>query len=76
VQNVNLLHISNAPIELEDHMDVGDQNSNQPQYFVERFQGAGETFGAGENFMDQFDKDQFSLERVDNVYYPFASRSK
>jgi hypothetical protein len=40
------------------------------------FPGAGVTYGHATSFMDQFNSDQYSGSRVDNVYYPFAGKDE
>ncbi|KIJ19517.1 hypothetical protein PAXINDRAFT_8007 [Paxillus involutus ATCC 200175] len=42
----------------------------------DRFEGAAQTFGRGQTFMDKVDADQFSHLMKENLYYPFASRSE
>lgn len=43
--------------------------------FREDFPGASKTYGSGSTFMSQFDLDEHSDKRRDNLYYPFASRA-
>lgn len=65
-------------MELEDPggMDVEDLPVDESNLFVEKFPGAAEIFRASATFMDRFDQDPYSMERTNNVFYPFASRSK
>jgi hypothetical protein len=44
--------------------------------FVEKYEGAAEVYGAGVTFMSEFNRDQYAVERVENIYYPFASRDE
>ena len=44
--------------------------------FVEEYEGAAKEYGTGTTFMDEFDRDQFVGERINNLYYPFASRNE
>ena len=44
--------------------------------FVEEYEGAAKEYGTGTTFMDEFDRDQFAGERINNLYYPFASRNE
>lgn len=59
-------------------MDVEDPpaDNSERNFFIEKFPGAAEIFGASATFMDQFDQDPYSVERTNNVFYPFASRSE
>ena len=33
-------------------------------------------YGAGVTFMSEFGRDQYAAERVENLYYPFASKGE
>lgn len=44
--------------------------------FIEEYEGSAEEYGTGTTFMEEFDRDQFAGERVENLYYPFASRDE
>jgi Plavaka transposase len=44
--------------------------------FVEEYEGAAKEYGTGTTFMDEFDRDQYAGERINNLYYPFASRNE
>jgi hypothetical protein len=44
--------------------------------FVEEYEGAAKEYGTGATFMDEFDRDQYAGERIENLYYPFASRNE
>jgi hypothetical protein len=44
--------------------------------FVEKYEGAAEEYGVGVTFMSEFNRDQYAPERVENIYYPFASRDE
>ncbi|KAI6101840.1 hypothetical protein F5141DRAFT_1065808 [Pisolithus sp. B1] len=43
-----------------------------PSKFVEVYEGSSEVFPGGKSFMDTFHKDQYSSERRNNLYFPFA----
>ena len=45
-------------------------------HVIQEYDGAAKGYGAGMTFMQQFESDQFSEERKQNLYYPFASRSE
>jgi len=44
--------------------------------FIEKYPGAGQTFGRAKTFMDTFDADCHADKRRDHPYYPFASRNE
>jgi hypothetical protein len=44
--------------------------------FIEEYEGSAEVYGTGTTFMEEFDHDQYAGERVENLYYPFASRDE
>ncbi|KAF8814617.1 hypothetical protein BYT27DRAFT_7326430 [Phlegmacium glaucopus] len=44
--------------------------------FVQEYDGAAKGYGTGITFMQQFDRDTFTEERAENLYYPFASREE
>jgi hypothetical protein len=44
--------------------------------FVEEYEGAAKEHGAGQTFMSEFGRDQHAAERVENPYYPFASKGE
>ena len=57
--------------------EVGESDwSMDDGVFVEEYEGAAKDYGTGTTFMDEFDGDQYSGERIQNLYYPFASRNK
>jgi hypothetical protein len=72
----NTTYANDIAVDPEEPNDMDVEEQDKPQYFIEKFQGAGDIFGAGETFMDRFHQDRFNSERADNVYYPFASRSE
>jgi hypothetical protein len=43
---------------------------------IEWFEGAGMTYGAGDSFMSRFNSDPYADERINNLYYPFASKDE
>ena len=51
-----------------------DDRHNTP--FIEKYPGAGQTFGRAKTFMDTFDADCHADKRKDHPYYPFASRNE
>jgi hypothetical protein len=44
--------------------------------FVEKYEGAAKEYGAGVTFMSEFHHDQYAVECLENIYYPFASRDE
>ena len=76
----------NKPTDLEPEMDVdamfmehenpGVNDHSMGGVFVEEYEGAGKQYGVGTTFMREFDDDQYARERVENTYYPFASRDE
>jgi hypothetical protein len=76
------------PMDLGHDMDVdatftehdnsagGNDWSMDGGLFVEEYEGAAKEYGTGTTFMDEFDRDQYSGERIKNLYYPFASRNE
>ena len=74
------------PIDLEPEMDVdmvtepddsgGNDWNMEGGLFVEEYEGAAKQYGTGTTFMKEFDGDQYAGERVENLYYPFASRDE
>jgi hypothetical protein len=47
-------------------------DSDKPQ----EFQGVAKPQGKGQSFSEWVDADQFADERINNIYYPFASKSE
>ncbi|KAH7918086.1 hypothetical protein BV22DRAFT_1108450 [Leucogyrophana mollusca] len=43
---------------------------------TEYFDGAAEVVGLGQSFLDVFDQDEYTEERKDNLYYPFATKQE
>ena len=64
--------------DVEDFMDCDtmDNEAGSGARFVQEYDGAAKTFGPGTTFMQQFECDEFSEERSQNLYYPFASRAE
>ena len=54
----------------------GDDQSADGGLFFEEYKGAAKGYGTGTTFMDEFDRDQYAGERINNLYYPFASRDE
>ena len=46
------------------------------ELFIEEYEGAAKEYGSGMTFMDEFDRDQFAGERIENLHYPFTSRDE
>ncbi|KAG1894108.1 uncharacterized protein F5891DRAFT_985339 [Suillus fuscotomentosus] len=43
-------------------------------YEEEVYDGAAKTYGIGTSFMKTFNSDEYAVERMDNPYFPFASK--
>ena len=50
--------------------------TSSPSKFTEYYEGCSEAFPGGKTFMDVFETDQYSEERKENLYFPFASREE
>jgi hypothetical protein len=60
-----------------DHNDFEESNGNVDDgLFIEEYEGVAKEYGAGTTLMKEFDSDQYTKERVANLYYPFASRDE
>ena len=57
-----------------DESDSRINTSNH--YHIDEYPGSAKVYGSGSNFMDRFDADQYSSERTEHPYYPFASRDE
>lgn len=62
-------------------MEIDNEDLNMPDTpntspTIEEYQGAAQIFGRGETFMDKFDGDTHALKRLENTFYPFASRDE
>lgn len=44
--------------------------------FIEEYEGSAKEYGTSTTFMEEFDRDRYAGERVENLYYPFASRDE
>ncbi|KAF8220281.1 hypothetical protein L208DRAFT_1072016, partial [Tricholoma matsutake] len=44
--------------------------------FVKKYEGAAKEYRVGVTFMSEFNCDQYAVECVENIYYPFASRDE
>lgn len=54
-----------------------DNNSKASEScYVDIFPGAGDTYGSGKTFMDNFHSDHYAADRLNNIYYPFRNRSE
>lgn len=72
------LHM-NDNVHMDDDIDMdlaSDHDDREGWEYQTNFQGASATFGMSQTFMDAFDTDTFAKERLDNIYYPFASREE
>ena len=56
--------------------DSGAFGTTTGPSFTEYYEGCSEKFPGGKTFMDVFEMDQYSEERKDNLYFPFASREE
>jgi hypothetical protein len=54
--------------------DLASMPLEKDPHFIEEYEGAAQSFGSGTTFMDEFDSDTHQSERIDNPYYPFASK--
>jgi hypothetical protein len=60
-----------------EHDKSGESDSGMDDgVFIEEYEGSAEVYGMGTTFMEEFDHDQYAGERVENLYYPFASRDE
>ena len=60
-----------------EHDDLGGGwSENDDELFVEEYEGAAKEYGSGMTFMDEFDRDQFAGEHIENLYYPFTLRDE
>lgn len=55
-----------------DNTEAAPNASEKHQYF---YPDAGQTYGNAPSFMDLFNTDQHSNERLENPYWPFASKA-
>jgi hypothetical protein len=76
---------NNHDVQMDLEMDVDAGGGMEPDnlggddwsgLFVEEYEGAAKEYGSGTTFMKEFDGDQYTEERVKNLYYPFASRDE
>ena len=64
-----------------EHDDSGEGRGNDwsmdnGEPFVDEYEGAVKEYGTGTTFMDEFNRDQYAGERIENLYYLFASREE
>lgn len=70
------------PLDLRFDMDVDNDNSGErgrvmdDGLLIEEYEGSAKEYGTSTTFMEEFDCDQYAGERVENLYYPFASRDE
>jgi hypothetical protein len=57
-------------------MDVDPPFAVDDGPFVEEYEGAAKECGRGVTFMEEFGRDQHAAKRVENLYYPFASKDE
>jgi hypothetical protein len=70
---------ANPPVTTPDDMSVDPYEPYSEVLeggFIEEYQGAARSYGRGATFMDMFDGDMYNSERVNNLYYPFASKDE
>ena len=56
--------------------DVEMGGSELPGKFTEAYEGCSEAFPGGWSFIDRFSEDQYTDERQQNLYFPFASQEE
>lgn len=81
VQSMDLGPDMDADAMFTEHDDSGEGGGNgwsmdNGEPFVDEYEGAAKDYGTGTTFMDEFDRDQYAGERIENLYYPFASRGE
>ena len=78
VQSMDLGPDMDVDVMVMEHDDLGgnDWSMDGDGRFVDEYEGAAKEFGTGTTFMDEFDRDQYAGERINNLYYPFASRDE
>lgn len=78
VHNYNNLGAFDADSDLLDpDVRMDDNKGEVPQgRFIETYEGCSETFPGGKTFMDTFRKDKCAHERMENLYFPFASHGE
>lgn len=64
---------ANMDMDAEEDVQIPQDGSG---LIVDEFPGAGASHGPGKSFIDAFRSDRFANERVNNLYYPFASKSE
>lgn len=75
--HANLLATSSGDMHIEEDTAPPDSNPVvDSDLFTEEYEGAAQTYGTGTTFMDHFDHDQYASERINNLYYPFATREE
>lgn len=55
---------------------AAESGANQDTQYVETFSGAGDVYGTGTTFMDDFKSNKYAGHRCQNIYYPFQTRSE
>ena len=60
----------------DNYGDSGAFGTTTGPSFTEYYEGCSEAFPGGKTFMDFFETDQYSEERKENLYFPFASREE
>jgi hypothetical protein len=85
--SVNFQSASGACNMEEATMDVDDNsplspheplNSVEPTFepIIKEHPSAGQTFGKGKTFLENFDTDAYASQRAANLYYPFSSKEE
>jgi hypothetical protein len=60
-----------------EHHDLGESDWGMDDgLFIEEYEGSAKEYGTSTTFMEEFDRDRYAEERVENLYYPFASRDE
>ena len=82
-KNANNVQLTDSGSEMDvdatftEHDDLGgDDRRMDDELFIKEYEGAATEYGSGMTFMDEFDRDQFVGERIENLHYPFTSRDE
>ncbi|KAG0696601.1 hypothetical protein DFH29DRAFT_879270 [Suillus ampliporus] len=66
-----------TPVNSDIDTDVemgGPSDDRNPDSQVEVYSDADKTWGIGKTFMNQFNEDEYAVERAQNRYFPFTSK--
>ena len=61
---------------LSPHEPMGSDTESTFEPIVKEHPSAGQTFGKGKTFLENFDTDAYSKQRAGNLYYPFSSKEE